>query len=253
MILEGEMKRIILLIAFLLTIAGCTVTHKIMIGERFAVVVPERVAFCYEPSLDSKFFVMDRPEKFVIEGVECGMFAEGKKDDQCVFDLDEYRYPRNADVLFYKTRLESGKTGYLHSNYFFDHRFSRFLLPLGPKDQLGYFARRANNFEVKTDYDTMWRVVVDSIDDLGYVSAQMKKEDGYIETYIKNDGDTRSKLSARVSRQDEYILVIVNANSENLLKTKEHKLWYDNGQSGIYAERLLDKIRLKFFVMHRMD
>ncbi|MBI5644103.1 MAG: hypothetical protein HY954_11595 [Deltaproteobacteria bacterium] len=245
------MKKIILLLAFLLISAGCTVTHKFMIGERFAVVVPERVAFCYEPSLDSKLFVPDRPEEFVIDGVECGMLTEGKKDDQCIFDLDEYNYPRNADFLFYKTKLESGKIGYLHSNYFFDHRFSRYLLPLGPQDQLRYFARRDDTFEVKTDYDTMWRVIVDSIDELGYVSAQMKKEDGYIETYIKNDGDTRSKLSARVSRLDEYMLVFVNARSENLLKTKEYKLWYDNAQRSIYVQRLLDKIRLKFFVLHR--
>lgn len=247
------MKRIILLIAFLLTTAGCTVTHKFMIGEQFAVVVPKKVAFCYEPSLNGKFFVPDRPEKFVIEGVECGMFAEEKTDDQCIFDLNEDNYPRNADVLFYKTRLESGKTGYLHSNYFFDYRFSRFLLPLGPKDHLRYFTGRANNFEIKADYDTMWRVVVDSIDELGYVSSQMKKEDGYIETYMKNDGDTRSKLSARVSKQGEYTLVIVKAKSENLLKTKEYNRWYDNGQKGEYVLKLLDKIRWKFFVMRRMD
>lgn len=245
------MKKLILSIVLLLISTGCTVTQKFMIGERFAVVVPERVAFCYEPSLGSKFFVPERPEEFIVEGVECGMFAEEKKDDQCLLDLDEYDYPRNADILFYKIRLESGKTGYLHSNYFFNSRFSRYLLPLGPKDQLGYIARRANSFEVKTDYDTMWRVVVDSIDELGYVMAKMNKEDGYMSTNMKNDGDTRNKLSARISRQGEYIEIIVNAKSENLMKTKKYNRWYDNGQWGIYAERLLDKIRLKFFVLHR--
>ncbi|MBI2412477.1 MAG: hypothetical protein HYV24_04630 [Deltaproteobacteria bacterium] len=244
------MKKIILLMVFLLTTAGCTVTHKIMIGERFAAVVPEKVLFIKEPATDGKGFVALKPVLFEIEGVECG---QGKKDVECILELDEKQNLKDADTIFYKIKIERKDTGYITADYFFDHRFSRYLLPLGPKNQIGYFARAATAFDIKTDYDTMWRVVVDSIDELGYVSAQMKKEDGYIETYIKNDGDTRSKLSARVSRQDEYMLVIVNANSENLLKTKEHKLWYDNGQSGIYAERLLDKIRLKFFVMHRMN
>lgn len=244
------MRIYILSLVFLLTTAGCTVTHKIMIGERFAAVVPEKIIFTIEPSMDSQAFVALKPVEFKIEGVECG---RDKKNGECLLELDEKKNLKNADTLFYKVKLANGATGYIIGSYFFDPKLSRYLLPLGPKDQLAYVARRATAFDIKTDYDTMWQVVVDSIDELGYVSAQMNKEDGYIETYIKNDGDTRSKLSARISRHDEYIGIIVNASSENLLKTKEYNRWYDNGRWGEYALKLLDKIRWKFFVMHRMN
>jgi len=246
--LEAEMK-IILIMVLLFVATGCTVTHKIMIGERFAAVVPEKIIFTIEPSMDSQAFVALKPVEFKIEGAECG---QDKKDGECLLEVDEKKNLKNADTLFYKVKLEHGATGYIIGSYFFDPKLSRYLLPLGPKDQLAYVARRATAFDIKTDYDTMWRVVVDSIDELGYVSAQMKKEDGYIETYTKNDGDTRSKLSARVSKVGEYMLVIVNANSENLLKTKEYNSWYDNGQWGGYALKLLDKIRWKFFALHRL-
>lgn len=230
---------------------GCTHTHKFMIGERFAAVVPEKIIFTVEPSMESQAFVALKPMEFQIEDTECGQ--DRKKDGECILELDEKKNLKNADTLFYKVKLANGATGYIIGSYFFDTKLSRYLLPLGPKDQLAYVVRRATAFDIKTDYDTMWRVVVDSIDELGYVSSQMKKEDGYIETYIKNDGDTRSKLSARISRHDEYIGVVVNARSENLFKTKEDKRWYDNGQWGEYALKLLDKIRWKFFELHRIN
>lgn len=242
------MKKIILLIVFLLTTAGCTVTHKMMIDERFALVVPEKVAFSKNPSADSETFFAIKPVRFLIEGVECG---HGKKDGECIVDLDENKRLKNAKTLFYRIKLENGESGYIAGNYFFDPDFLRYFIDIGPKYQIGYAARVANYFEVKTSYKTMWWVVVDSIDELGYVLAQMKKEDGYMSTHIKNDGDARSKLSVWFSRHGEYVEVIVDARSESLMKTQKYNRWEYDGQALHYEQRLLDKIRWKFFELHR--
>ncbi|MBI4950020.1 MAG: hypothetical protein HY955_07750 [Deltaproteobacteria bacterium] len=243
------MKRIILLIAFLLTIAGCTVTHKMMIGEKFALVVPEKIAFSKNPSADSETFFVMKPVRFVIEGVECG---QGKKDGECILDLDENDRLKDAKTIFYKIKLENCESGYVVGDYFFDPDFLKYFIDIGPRYQIGYFARQTNYFEVKTSYDRMWRVVRDSIDELGYVLAQMNKEDGYMSTNIKNDGDTRSKLTVWLTKEDEYIEVIVKARSESLFKTPQYKRWEPDAQAFQYKQRLLDKIKWKFFELHRL-
>jgi len=86
MILEVTMKRIMLLMVFLLMAVGCTHTHKFMIGERFAAVVPEKIIFTVEPTMESQAFVALKPMEFKIEDTECG---QDKKDGECILELDD--------------------------------------------------------------------------------------------------------------------------------------------------------------------
>ncbi|MBI2412479.1 MAG: outer membrane protein assembly factor BamC [Deltaproteobacteria bacterium] len=246
------MKKIILLAILLLISTGCsiTVTHKMMVGEEFALIVPEKIAFSKTPSADGETFFAWKPVSFVIEGVECG---QGKKDGECILDLDENKRLKDVKTVFYKIKLENCIPGYIAGDYFFDPDSLKYFIDIGPKYQIGYAARQTNYFDVKTSYDRMWRVVRNSIDELGYVMSQMDKEDGYMTTNIKNDGDTRSKLSVWLSKHGEYIEVTVGARSEHLFKTQQYKRWEPDGWAFQYKERLLDKIKWKFFELHRMD
>lgn len=94
----------------------------------------------------------------MIEGVECG---EAKKDGGCLFELED-GIPKNAEGLFYKVKFEAGKTGYLNALYIFNPILSRNLLAMGPRS----YIRNDNIFEINADYNVVWNVVVDSIDEL---------------------------------------------------------------------------------------
>lgn len=243
------MKRWALFTILLVVLASCGgfKTHNDLIGERYTAVVLEKVAFFDGPSLESKAFFLDRPEEFVIEEVECG---EGKKDVICPYERDEFGDPKNFDKIFYKVKFESGKTGYLHAAYIFYSQLSKYLLsPLGYM----YFG---NTFEIKTDYNTMWQVVINSIDDLGYVIAQMRKEEGYIATQLKDMRTYRSKLSVWISKKGDYIEVTVKAKSEQLEENKSDKrdipYWRETSGS-LYQKNFLDEVRKRFVRLQKSE
>lgn len=246
------MRKLILLCAvFLILICSCTYiptirTHNFMIGERYAAIVPEKILFLKEPSADAETFEMEKPEEFIIEGVECTIRTE--KGD-CPYDS------KNVNDVFYRVRLEEGEGAYLSALYIFSRKISGYLLPLGPE---GEQSLGGDTFEVKAGFDEMWDIVIRAVHDLGYTIVQMRKEDGYLSTHTREEGDNRSRLAIWLSMNGDYARVEVDATSEHRYRTKDRKTgeelvssWYGEGKTNYYQYQLLDRIRQRLWESYK--
>lgn len=112
-------------------------------------------------------------------------------------------------------------------------------------------------------FDTVWNAALDSLDELGFVIAQMKKEDGYITTQEKEVPEKiyargneefstvikeRVKVSIRLSQSDDSVKVTVNSYVERLLKdnmTPKMKYWAERTSNGLLESRIKNKIAAK--------
>lgn len=248
------MKSFLLSVAFLFILCSCTYipTHNFMIGERYAAIVPEKVLFFKGPSNSTEPFRMEKPEEFVIEGVECTIRTE--KGD-CPFDFNiRSGMPNNACDVFYRVGLEEEGTAYLSALYIFSQKISGFLLPLGPKREQSW---GDDTFEVRAGFDEMWDIVIRAVHDLGYTIAQVRKEDGYLSTHTQDEGEFRSRMAIWLTMNGDYARVEVDATSEQRYRTKDkitgevHVSWYGGGKSRYYQYQFLDKIRQRLWASYK--
>ncbi|MBI2412480.1 MAG: hypothetical protein HYV24_04645 [Deltaproteobacteria bacterium] len=246
------MRKLILLCAvFLILICSCTYiptipTHNFMIGERYAVIIPEKVHLLKRPSANAEPFEVERPEEFVIEGVECTIRTE--KGD-CPLDA------KTSKDVFYRIRFEGGEEAFLRTFYIFGRGTSGYLLPLGPRREQNW--KGEDTFEVRAGFDEMWDIAVRAVHDLGYTITQMRKEDGYLSTDTREEGNSRSRLAVWLSMDRFYARVEVDATSEYRSRTKDRTTgqeqvspWYEGGKS-YYQYQFMDRIRQRLWASYK--
>lgn len=66
------------------------------------------------------------------------------------------------------------------------------------------------------EYGRVWNSALDTLDELGYVIAQMDKTDGYITTELSDSGSDRSKVSLRIVGKGNEVTVNVNLYSTSI-------------------------------------
>lgn len=117
--------------------------------------------------------------------------------------------------------------------------------------------------EYKAGYDAVWRAAIDSLDELGFVIEQMKKEDGYISTdkQVSKDAafgrnpsafarvrEERVKVSLRISWDDGSVRLTVTPYIEQRIQdsmTPKLRYWIKAESNGALEEAIKRKIASK--------
>jgi hypothetical protein len=87
------------------------------------------------------------------------------------------------------------------------------------------------------DYGRVWAAAVDTLDEMGFVIAQMRKSDGYISTDKRERDGERIKVSLRFFKDGEGIYVKITESQELLV----------GDDKNVYSKRrwiFMDNIRL---------
>jgi hypothetical protein len=99
----------------------------------------------------------------------------------------------------------------------------------------------------RADFDRVWNAAIYTLDDLGYVIIQMRKEDGYISTDIKDHGRWRNKIRIRLSSENNLVKVTINGYYEDLKETTRSdgtilNYWVERKGTGSLEQMIKDEI-----------
>jgi hypothetical protein len=103
----------------------------------------------------------------------------------------------------------------------------------------------------RAEYDRVWSSALDTLDERGYVIAQMDKADGYITTERKKGNWYRSKISFRIVVVGTDVTVKVITYSERKKKDINYSThetsyyWVEDESDGHFEKDIKDKIAEK--------